>query len=358
MERAIALARQCKSEPGRVSPKVGAVVARDGVVLGEAFRGELAPGDHAEFTLLETKLGDATLAGSTLFTTLEPCTMRNDPKLPCADRIIERRLRRVVIGILDPNDAILGRGVQRLRQAGIDVQSFDPDLMAEIEELNRDFARLHARHASSSPLRAPETSVRAGTAGVDPRVLRESIAAVCSIPSARDRILGTGFVADDLGHVLTATQVVLRVPERSPSDPLNLKIKRADGSSSTTPVVWHSGGNVGAAVLRSALVGRPLPISSRIPTLHEELTIFGINAQSGDPDVVVAQVEVVRPNRSITLSRLAMRPGYEGGPVIDRSGAVVGMLWQTRDDRGQELKPVVVPGTKLLYALERARHPN
>ena len=47
MERAIALARQCESELGKVSPEVGAVVAGDGVVLGEAFRGELAPGDHA-----------------------------------------------------------------------------------------------------------------------------------------------------------------------------------------------------------------------------------------------------------------------------------------------------------------------
>jgi pyrimidine deaminase RibD-like protein len=62
----------CKSEPDKVSPKVGAAVARNNRLVAQAIRGELAAGDHAEYTLIEKKLPGEVLVGSVLFTTLVP----------------------------------------------------------------------------------------------------------------------------------------------------------------------------------------------------------------------------------------------------------------------------------------------
>ncbi len=141
MQLAIKEAKRCVSEDERFHPKVGAVIVRDGKILASAHRGELAPGDHAEYTALEKKLGGESLAGATVYTTLEPCTTRHHPKIPCTQRLIERKIVRVVIGILDPNPEITGRGLRMLRDANIATELFPASLMAEIEDLNRDFTR-------------------------------------------------------------------------------------------------------------------------------------------------------------------------------------------------------------------------
>jgi len=152
MEMAVAQARRCVPEDENPHPFVGVVVVTADGKVTTAYRGELDPGQHAEFVALERKLGNQNVAGATVYTTLEPCTTRSHPKVPCADRLVDRRVRRVFIGMLDPNPDILGKGVLRLRQANIEVQFFHPDLMAQVEDLNRDFIRAQTSRKLEVPL--------------------------------------------------------------------------------------------------------------------------------------------------------------------------------------------------------------
>jgi pyrimidine deaminase RibD-like protein len=98
MEKAVAEARKSRTEDGRVHPKVGVVVVKDGKELAVAYRGELGKGDHAEFTALEKKLADVEIAGATVYTTLEPCTTRKHPKRPCAVRLNDRKVTGFATG--------------------------------------------------------------------------------------------------------------------------------------------------------------------------------------------------------------------------------------------------------------------
>jgi len=141
IDSAIEQARRCVPEDDRIHPKVGVVVVKDSMVVTSAHRGELTPGEHAEYTALERKLCSHSIAGATVYTTLEPCTHRNPPKIPCADRLVERRVAKVVVGILDPNPNIRGNGFFALRKGGIAVELFPVDRMMMVEELNRDFLR-------------------------------------------------------------------------------------------------------------------------------------------------------------------------------------------------------------------------
>ena len=101
----------------RPNPAVGAVIVKEGIVVG---RGWTRPGGrpHAEAVALEEAAGAA--RGATLYATLEPCAHRGKRGPACADLIAEAGLARVVAGIEDPDPRTAGSGLARMREAGID----------------------------------------------------------------------------------------------------------------------------------------------------------------------------------------------------------------------------------------------
>jgi diaminohydroxyphosphoribosylaminopyrimidine deaminase / 5-amino-6-(5-phosphoribosylamino)uracil reductase len=98
------------------NPVVGAVVVRDGVVIGEGWH-EHPGGPHAEVVALRAA-GDA--AGTTVYSSLEPCSHHGRTP-PCAEALIAARVDRVVTAMIDPTDKVGGAGVARLREAGVAV---------------------------------------------------------------------------------------------------------------------------------------------------------------------------------------------------------------------------------------------
>lgn len=141
-EMAYNQAKLCKHEnDNKPHPKVGAVVVfPDGTYIC-GYRGQKDPGDHAEFTVFKRVGENLDFARSTLYTTLEPCTKRNPPKIPCVERIIEKKIKRVFVGMLDPNSFVCGKGVNILRKNNVEVKFFPVKEMEKIESLNSDFIR-------------------------------------------------------------------------------------------------------------------------------------------------------------------------------------------------------------------------
>jgi diaminohydroxyphosphoribosylaminopyrimidine deaminase/5-amino-6-(5-phosphoribosylamino)uracil reductase len=119
LERALELAERGRGTT-HPNPVVGAVVVRDGSVVGEGWH-ERAGGPHAEVVALEAAGERA--RGATLYVTMEPCTHYGRTP-PCVDRVLAAGVARVVAGSLDPSvDA--GGGLERLRAAGVDVELVD-----------------------------------------------------------------------------------------------------------------------------------------------------------------------------------------------------------------------------------------
>ncbi len=140
LRRAIELAENGMGDV-EPNPVVGAVIARDGEVLGEGFH-ERFGGAHAEVNAIEA-CGMVDLVGASLYVSLEPCCHEGKTP-PCTEAIIQAGIKRVVIASDDPTEKASGRGLGILRDEGIEIVLADGEEATRARLLNQPF-RKHAR---------------------------------------------------------------------------------------------------------------------------------------------------------------------------------------------------------------------
>lgn len=102
------------------NPMVGAVIVKDGEVIARGYHHKCGQG-HAEVEAFRDA-GDADVTGATMYVSLEPCSHYGKTP-PCADLIVSKKIGRVVVAALDPNPLVAGRGIEKLRAAGIEVKT-------------------------------------------------------------------------------------------------------------------------------------------------------------------------------------------------------------------------------------------
>jgi diaminohydroxyphosphoribosylaminopyrimidine deaminase/5-amino-6-(5-phosphoribosylamino)uracil reductase len=135
MRRALNLAKKRKGLT-HPNPAVGAVIVKDGKIIGEGSH-KKAGMPHAEREAIKDAISKGfDISGSTMYVTLEPCCHYGRTP-PCTEAIIDSRIKKVVVATLDPNPLVAGKGIEILRNQGIEVEV--GVLEKEAKELNEDF---------------------------------------------------------------------------------------------------------------------------------------------------------------------------------------------------------------------------
>lgn len=117
------------------NPMVGAVIVKDNRIIGEGYH-EYFGGPHAEVNAFKNATED--VEGATMYVTLEPCSHFGKTP-PCAHAIVRNKISKVVIGMIDPNPIVAGRGIEILRSNGIEVVT--GIIEAEIKKTNEIFVK-------------------------------------------------------------------------------------------------------------------------------------------------------------------------------------------------------------------------
>jgi diaminohydroxyphosphoribosylaminopyrimidine deaminase / 5-amino-6-(5-phosphoribosylamino)uracil reductase len=141
MRRCFDLARLGLSETAP-NPMVGSVIVRQGKVIGEGYHHKFGDA-HAEVNAINSVTDQSMLRESTLYVNLEPCSHFGKTP-PCSDLIIQHHIPRVIVSNTDPHRLVQGKGIEKLRKAGVEV--ITDILKPEGEELNRRFFMFHRKN--------------------------------------------------------------------------------------------------------------------------------------------------------------------------------------------------------------------
>ena len=141
MRRCIQLAEN-GIQGARPNPMVGAVIVANDRIIGEGYHVRCGEG-HAEVNAFASVKDESLLKDATIYVSLEPCAHYGKTP-PCADLIIKKGVKRVVVGCIDPFAEVKGRGIEKIRKAGIEVEV--GVLEKECQWLNRRFFTYHSKH--------------------------------------------------------------------------------------------------------------------------------------------------------------------------------------------------------------------
>ncbi len=309
---------------GRVSPNplVGAVLVRDGVVLGEGFHAGL--GDrHAEVVAIDAcRESGQDPAGATLYVTLEPCA-HHGRQPPCTEAILAASVARVVIASDDPSEKASGRGPGILRDERVEVEVLDGPEAAAARHLNQPF-RKHAR--TGRPLVVVKSALsldgRVATSEADSRWIsgpqsrglahrwRAESDAVCAgigTALADDPLL----TARDVGEVSQPTRIVFDSQARLPLD------SKLVGSVDAAPLVVIAGPSA------------PRDRTEALRAAGTEVVIC-----DGDPPARVTAALIELGRRGVTSVLL------EGGPTLAGAFLDAGEV----DELRLFIAPIVIGG--------------
>ena len=310
MRAALALARRNLGATWP-NPAVGCVIVKEGRVVG---RGSTQPGGrpHAETEALARAGGGA--GGATAYVSLEPCSHHGRTP-PCAEALIAAGIARIVVAVEDPDPRVSGRGIARLRAAGMTVET--GFCAAEASELNAGFFR---RIEEGRPLVTLKLA-----ASLDGRIAT----------SAGESRWITGPAARDRAHLLRATHdAVLVGTGTALADDPRLTC-RLPGLASRSPVRIVIDRQLRLpATLRLLAEANEVPswvvtLASASPSRHVELARQGVKLIPTDPDALggIDLVAMLRRLGDEGLTRLLVEGGGRLAAALLRAGLVDRVVW-------------------------------